>query len=300
MVDQQPDIKRLADGDEQEWGNVQAEFAGRLLRYISKRVQDHQVREDILQETFLGALRGIHSFNPTYSFEQYLFGICRNRTIDFLRRRTVRGLGGEEEDSVPALERLAVDEATPSQVFGVNDLGARGRDLLGRVLKAWVAETFAAEEWQRIKVVELLLAAEERNLHVAKELDIQDESAVAGIKFRALKRLATLAAAEDQTGKLRDEIVQAISGTHVGIDMAGVWTQSRASCPSRYWWARLAKGRCEPGMADYLEFHRDRIDCPLCQANYEDLKGASENLEPMVARLQASTIVFLRGKGGQG
>ncbi|MFT4647972.1 MAG: RNA polymerase sigma factor (sigma-70 family) [Glaciecola sp.] len=299
MGNSQPNIALLADGDELEWSNVQAEFAGRLLRYITKRVQDHQAREDILQETFLGALRGIHSFNPTYSFEQFLFGICRNRTIDFLRRRTVRGLGGEDEDSVPALERLAVDEATPSQVFGVQDLGVRGRTLLGKVLRSWVAETFAAGEWQRLKVVELLLASEERNLHVAKELEMDDESAVAGIKFRALKRLSTLAAGEDQTGKLRDEIVQTISGTHVGIDMASVWQNSRASCPARYWWARLAKGRCEPGLADYLAFHRDRIDCPLCQANYEDLKSSAESLEPMVARLQASTIVFLRTRDGQ-
>lgn len=294
MSGQQPDIALLADGDEMEWGNVQLEFAGRLLRYISKRVQDHQAREDILQETFLGALRGIHSFNPTYSFEQYLFGICRNRTIDFLRRRTVRGLGGEEEDSIPALERLAVDETTPSQVFGVQDMGARGRDLLGGVLRAWVAETFEAREWQRLKVIELLLSGEERNLHVAKELDIQDESAVAGIKFRALKRLSVLAAAEDQSGKLRDEIVQTMAGSHVGIDMAGVWEESRASCPDRYWWARLAKGLCPPDRADYLEFHRDRMGCAVCQANYEDLKEASENLGPVVARLQASTIVVLR------
>ncbi len=294
MSGQQPDIALLAGGDELEWGNVQVEYAGRLLRYISKRVQDHQVREDILQDTFLGALRGIHSFNPTYSFEQYLFGICRNRTIDFLRRRTVRGLGGEEEDSIPALVRLAVDEATPSQVFGVQDMGARGRELLGQVLRAWVAETFEAKEWQRLKVVELLLAAEERNLNVAKELGIEDESAVAGIKFRALKRLSQLAAAEDQSGKLRDEIVQTISGAHVGIDMAGVWESSRASCPDRYWWARLAKGLCKPELADYLEFHRDRMDCPLCQANFEDLKQAAENLGPVVARLQASTIVVLR------
>ena len=298
MADRKPNIELLAGGDEMEWGDVQAEFAGRLLRYIPKRVQDHQAREDILQETFLGALRGIHSFNSAYTFEQYLFGICRNRTIDFLRRRTVRGLGGEDEDSIPALERLAVDETTPSQVFGVQDLGDRGRILLGKVIKAWVAETFAAGEWQRLKVVELLLAAEERNLHVAKELKMDDESAVAGIKFRALKRLSVLAAAEDQSGKIRDEIVQAISGAHVGIDMAGVWESSRASCPARYWWARLAKGRCESGMADYLAFHRDRMECPLCQANFEDLKSATDNLEPMVARLQASTIVFLRERGG--
>ncbi len=297
MAGQQPDIALLADGDELEWGNVQSEFAGRLLRYISKRVQDHQAREDILQDTFLGALRGIHSFNPTYSLEQYLFGICRNRTIDFLRRRTVRGLGGEDEDSIPALERLAVDEATPSQVFGVEDMGARGRGLLGDVLRAWVAETFEAGEWQRLKVVELLLASEERNLHVAKELGIEDESAVAGIKFRALKRLSVLAVAEDQSGKLRDEIVQTMAGSHVGIDMAGVWESSQASCPDRYWWARLAKGLCKPDLADYLQFHLERIDCAVCQANYEDLKQASENLGPVVARLQASTIVVLR-KGG--
>ncbi|MCA9000885.1 MAG: sigma-70 family RNA polymerase sigma factor [Planctomycetes bacterium] len=292
MAESQPDIDLLARGDEREWGRVQALYAGRLLRFVSKRVQDHQVREDVLQETFLGALRGISSFNRNYTFEQYLFGICRNRTIDFLRRRNVRGLGSEDEEGEPVVERWAMDEATPSQVFGAEDLGARGRDLLAKVLKAWVEETFAQEEWQRLEIAELLLLRGERNKKVAQEMGIDDESAVAGIKFRALKRLAALAASEDPSGGLRDEIAQAISGAHVGIDMASVWEESR------YWWTRFVQGRTGPGLTKHMEFHRDRIDCPYCQANHEDLVRSSEGLEPIVARLQASTIIVLRGGEG--
>jgi len=292
-VKSKPNIERLRQGDEAAWGAVQREYTGRLLRYVGKRVEDYQAQEDILQETFLGALRGIQSYDSRYQFEQYLFGICRNRTIDHLRRRAIRGIGGEEEESVALLERVAVDEGTPSQVFGTRDLGDRGGDLLGEALIRFLDETFQAEEWQRLKVVELLLSQGERNSHVARELDIADESAVAGIKFRALKRLAQLAA-QAAEGHLKDEISEAIGGGAMELDLAQTWKRVAASCPHRYWWARLAEGSVHDELADYLRFHLERIACEACQATFEDIDQPLGGLDPLVARLQASTIVHLR------
>lgn len=290
-----PNIERLRQGDEQAWGDVQREYTGRLLRYVGKRVEDHQAQEDILQETFLGALRGIQAYDPRYQFEQYLFGICRNRTIDHLRRRAIRGVGGEEEDSIAMLERVAVDEGTPSQVFGLRDLGERGSDLLGEALITFLDEAFLGGEWQRLQVVELLLGQGERNSHVARELGIADESAVAGIKFRALKRLAHLAG-QAQGGHLKDEISQAVSEGRMDLDLAQTWKRVSASCPHRYWWARLAQGPVEEGLRDYLRFHLDRIGCETCQATFEDVDQPVGELEPLVSRLQASTIIHLRQK----
>ncbi len=288
-----PNIERLRQGDEQAWGEVQREYTGRLLRYVGKRVEDHQAQEDILQETFLGALRGIQSYDPRYQFEQYLFGICRNRTIDHLRRRAIRGVGGEEEESVALLERVAVDEGTPSQVFGLRDLGQRGSDLLGDALMTFVDEAFQAREWQRLQVIELLLGQGERNSHVARELGIPDESAVAGLKFRALKRLAHLAS-QAEGGHLKEEISQGIGEGRMDLDLAQTWKRVSASCPHRYWWARLAEKQVDQELEGYLRFHLDRIGCEACQATFEDVDQPLGDLDSLVSRLQASTIVHLR------
>ncbi|HPF15288.1 MAG: sigma-70 family RNA polymerase sigma factor [Planctomycetes bacterium] len=294
MAEDQPSIERLRLGDEREWGKVQRDYTGRLLRYVAKRVDDHQAREDILQETFLGALRGIATFDERFQFEQYLFGICRNRTIDFLRKRPVRGLGGDEDESVSALEAMSVDDATPSQVFGLRDLSERGSGLLGDALRQLVEETFLAGEWERLKVLELLFALGIRNSHVAKELGIADESAVAGIKFRALKRLAGLVEQGPGARDLKLEIAQSLGDGRMDLDVAETWNQVGAACAHRLWWARWIANRVDPGTAGYLNFHLERVQCEACLATKEDLEAPDPELVPLVERLQASTVIFLR------
>ena len=99
MSDYQPDIAQLQAFDDREWLAVEREYSGRLLAYVGKRIKDSQAREDVLQETMLGAVRGIGGYDPIYTFEQYLFGICHNRTIDHLRRRKLTTLEPSEDDS---------------------------------------------------------------------------------------------------------------------------------------------------------------------------------------------------------
>ena len=72
--------------DDAEWIRVEQYYCGRLLAYALRRTGDLQTSEDILQETLMGAVRGIGDFDPAFTFEQYLFGICRNRTVDYLSK----------------------------------------------------------------------------------------------------------------------------------------------------------------------------------------------------------------------
>ena len=88
--DWRPDIPALQAHDDAEWRRVEQSYCGRLLAYAQRRVSDLQGAEDVVQEALLGAVRGIGDFDTKYTFEQYLFGICRNRTIDHLRRRKAR------------------------------------------------------------------------------------------------------------------------------------------------------------------------------------------------------------------
>lgn len=301
MNDWAPDIARLQALDDQEWLRVEREFCGRLMAYVARRIADVQAREDIVQETFLGAVRGIDGFDPVFTFEQYLFGICKNRTIDFLRRRKTLGAGepADSSESLPGMDELAREEETPSQVVHATDVAGRGRELLVGLLRDWVQETWQQGEFVRLMVIESLFSAGWRNRDTWRRFKLRDETSVAGIKFRALKRLRELAARSDQSGELLPALADVAEegAGHLDLDVSKAWSYGRVSCPARYWLARLVAGTLQEGPAAYVRFHLDEMSCPWCRANMDDLARAeAESLEPLIERVEASTVQYLRSR----
>ena len=295
-----PDIERLQAFDEDEWARVERTFAGRLIAYIARRVKDPEWRDDVVQEVFLGAVRGIDGFDRRYTFEQYLFGICRNRTIDHMRRRKVvgQGEGGDDED-MPTFRagEIASEDDPPSRIVRRGDLESKGRELLRDSLRQWVQETWAAGEFTRLMVVEALVRGGWRNRDTWQRFDLRDETAVAGIKFRALKKLREIAEKTDESGELTPALAELAEDGEIPIDVAKVWTEERVSCPARHWLARGMKGALDPGPKDFVELHVDEIGCEWCQANRDDLaRRDEEQLEPLLRTIEASTAKFLRSR----
>lgn len=301
MSDWCPDIEKLRSFDDDEWLRVESTFCGRLLAYVARRVADAQAREDIVQETFLGAVRGIASFDPIFTFEQYVFGICRNRTIDYLRRRKAIGAGepADSSESLPGMDELATDSETPSQIVHQTDLAGQGRELLISVLRDWVQETWQQGEFVRLMVIEALFSAGWRNRDTWERFRLRDETAVAGIKFRALKRLRELALRRDPSGQILPAMADVTKeGTsHLDFDVSNAWQSGRVSCPARYWLARVLTGNLQAGPAEFVKFHLEEMRCPWCLANQDDLARAeAAGLDPILERMQASTVQYLRSR----
>ena len=299
MADWTPDIELLQSLDNEEWMQVERSYYGRLMAYIGRRIGDMQAREDVVQEVFLGAVRGIGSFDSIYTFEQYLFGICRNRTIDQLRRRSSRGVGAGQEsgDSAPGLDELVAEAETPSGVASERDLVDQGQELLVGLLKEWVQETWQLGEFTRLMVIEALFHGGWRNRDTWKRFGLKDETAVAGIKFRALKRLKTLANRRDLSTTLLPELAGVTGESAAGIELSvmNAWRAGRVSCPSRYWIARMIAGNLPDEPASFVQFHLEEMKCEFCQANYDDLQRLDdEGEDPLLSRIQASTVQFLR------
>ena len=87
MADDKPsfDIERLQALDAAEWERLQTEYFSRIFYYVKRQIGDADAAEDVTSETFLGALKGIDRFDDRYNVEQFLFGIARKKTIDWLR-----------------------------------------------------------------------------------------------------------------------------------------------------------------------------------------------------------------------
>lgn len=303
-----PDIDRLIDFDEAEWAEVERTFAGRLLAYVARRVPDADAQRDVVQEIFLGAVRGIARFDRRYSFEQYIFGICRNRTIDAMRRRGsgAVGEGGDDEaEGMPPLDAAVDPGPTPSGIFRQVDLEERGRSLIAEALRSLVQETWAAEEYERLMVIEALLLGGMRNRDVWRRFGLRDETAVAGIKFRALGKLrdhvARSAATAGEGESVVASLAQLAADGEVPIDIATVWRTERVSCPARHWLARFQEGdeRLDPGARAFIEFHVHELGCEFCQANLDDLsRRDDEALAELLEAVRASSLQLLRSRRG--
>jgi len=273
MTEWSPDIQKLQARDDAEWTRVESEFKGRLLAYAQRRTGDLQAAEDVVQESLLGAVRGIADFDPVFSFEQFLFGICRNRTIDHLRRRRARTLPTASDDEGPiGLDQIARDGETPSAIVRGEELSERARVLLGDVLESWVDETWTEGEFVRLCVVEALLSGGWRNRDTWARFDLRDETSVAGIKFRALKRLRQLAAVRESGSDLMRWLSAAEEGHQLlDVDVQVVWRERRVSCPDRRWIARQLAATAPEGPLRFLGFHLGEMACPWCLANRDDL-----------------------------
>ena len=301
MADWTPDIERLQAYDNQEWMQVERTYCGRLMAYVGRRIEDRQAREDVVQDVFLGSVRGIASFNPIYTFEQYLFGICRNRTIDHLRRRSARGVGAAEDpdESSLGLDDFMAEEETPSGVISERDLVDQGEQLLVALLREWVQETWQLGEFTRLMVIEALFHGGWRNRDTWKRFGLKDETAVAGIKFRALKRLRTLANRRDPSGGLLPMLAEVTGegASHIDLSVMKAWRVGRVSCPARYWVSRMIVGNLPEEPARFVRFHLDEMDCEFCRANHDDLtRMDAAGEDPLLDRLQASTVQFLRSQ----
>ena len=89
MSDAPPDSKHTINPEAwlKQHGNV-------LFRYALGRVRDRETAEDLVQETFLAALRSQDNYAGRAAEQTWLVGILRHKILDHYRRR--------REDSLPA------------------------------------------------------------------------------------------------------------------------------------------------------------------------------------------------------
>jgi RNA polymerase sigma-70 factor (ECF subfamily) len=100
-------VLALRQGDEAAFMRIVEQYQGPLLRLAQSYVADRAVAEEVVQETWLGVLKGIHAFAGRSSFKTWLFHILANiaRTRAVREGRTVpfSALAASEDDEDAAL-----------------------------------------------------------------------------------------------------------------------------------------------------------------------------------------------------
>ena len=145
MSEQVHDIRTLQAMDETAWAELQEDYYRRVYFYVKRYVSDHQTAEDLTQDVFLGALRGIPGFDPVYTLDQFVFGIAKNRVIDHYRKHKLPLIpaksDGDGEKSQVWLENLVPDQTPlPKERAVKAEDEARQRQVLGQILREHVSE----------------------------------------------------------------------------------------------------------------------------------------------------------------
>jgi RNA polymerase sigma-70 factor, ECF subfamily len=148
-------VERARHGDSRALGLLYQRHVDRVYSYILFRVRDEALAEDLTQDVFLQALRGLESFDWRGAVAPWLLRIARNAIIDHWRRRArrpERALSMMEDDDEDGngdrLDRLAADtdEGMLGDVERAVDREriAQAADLLTELQRQVVALRFAA------------------------------------------------------------------------------------------------------------------------------------------------------------
>lgn len=76
---------QLAKAEPKKWLEL---YGTMLYQYALPRVDDANVAEDLVQETFLSALKGLDGFRGEASEKNWLFTILKNKIIDHYRKKS--------------------------------------------------------------------------------------------------------------------------------------------------------------------------------------------------------------------
>ena len=87
------DDKKLFDlwvkGDSRGFAGLYDKYKNRVFGFLMRLTGDREIAEDILQDTFVAALRNIGQFDRSRNFLSWVFGIAHKRTIDYFRHAKV-------------------------------------------------------------------------------------------------------------------------------------------------------------------------------------------------------------------
>jgi RNA polymerase sigma-70 factor (ECF subfamily) len=79
VADERDLVDRLQAGDEAAFVDLVREYQTRLLRLAQTVVPSRAVAEEVVQDTWLGVVRGVDRFEGRSSFKTWLFHILLNR-----------------------------------------------------------------------------------------------------------------------------------------------------------------------------------------------------------------------------
>ncbi|HEY1066175.1 MAG TPA: sigma-70 family RNA polymerase sigma factor [Pirellulales bacterium] len=200
-------VERVRSGETEAWQELIERYEGRLLAYVSRRLASPDLAEDLVQETLIGFLTSLPNYDLDRSLEGYLLSIAAHKLTDHLRREGRRpaipfavSSDGEEWEP-PGSARPA------SSLYRSRERIEQEEKVLQASLSEHLQRLRTREDWEKLKVIELLVVRGWANKYVAETLGVSEQK-VANLKHEFLTKLRTAVA---QGGAARIEPTDADS-----------------------------------------------------------------------------------------
>jgi RNA polymerase sigma-70 factor (ECF subfamily) len=283
-------IEAVQRGDENAWRELIERYQGRMLSFARRMLAERSEAEDVVQETFLGLLRSLPTYDASRSLETYLFAILRNKLHDYLRKRQKGQRQSLDQLDTDEGAGTCIDTDTPSHYVADQEKVAGQRAALVAGLRQWVEQCTEQRRFQDLIVIEMLVVLGLRNKEVAADLGLT-ETAVAGVKFRVLEQWRKVAATAPGAHEWQE--ADLARDSTVGC----IWREEGISCLKRSTLGRYLLGVLDEDWNTYIDFHVQQADCDRCQANLADLRSEDERDAASHERLReqcfASSVGFL-------
>src|SRR5207244_5172253 len=97
-------VKRCQAGQAEAFDELVVRYRTRIFAMIYNMVHNEQDAWDLAQESFIKAWKSIKRFRGHSSFYTWVYRIVMNVTIDWLRKKQIKGAGSEFDDSIQLKE----------------------------------------------------------------------------------------------------------------------------------------------------------------------------------------------------
>jgi RNA polymerase sigma factor (sigma-70 family) len=217
-------VERVRDGDDTAFEELYRRYQRRIRNFVASRVGDSARAEDVTQEAFMSALRGLRASDAEIAWRPWLYEIARNATIDFHRRHRRHEEVSVDRDLMRPLDRRRlVASRSPETELDVKEALDHLRGAFDEV----------PPNQHRVLVMRELEGLSYREM--AEQLNVT-HAAVESKLFRARRRLRheyEELAAGRRCSAVRDTITLMAEGVDARQDRSRVARHARRCSPCR-------------------------------------------------------------------
>jgi RNA polymerase sigma-70 factor, ECF subfamily len=156
-------VVQLRRGDPDALATLMARYQNRIYRYLLRLVRQPADADDLFQQTWLRVAEKIKSFDPSRSFEAWLFTLARNLAFDHLRRVRPGSLDepvSAESPDETKISRLLSGDPGPFDQLLAHERAGRLADALERLPVSYrEVLTLRFEEEMKLEEIAAVLAA---------------------------------------------------------------------------------------------------------------------------------------------
>ena len=124
-------VRRCQAGQSEAFDELVIRYRTRVFAMIYNMVHNEQDAWDLAQESFVKAWKSIKRFRRHSSFYTWIYRIVMNVTIDWLRKKQIKGAGTEFDDTVqmkeidPASRTVPKADPLPHEQMEHSEIRAR-------------------------------------------------------------------------------------------------------------------------------------------------------------------------------